>query len=52
MLNTLYFTKLNENRIWTAPDIKKPKVQKGTKMSEDEFLKYSAIVENLKNKNV
>jgi hypothetical protein len=50
MLNTLYFTKINENRIWTSPDIKKPKVQKGTKMSEDEFLKYTTIANELKYK--
>lgn len=50
MLNTLYFTKLNENRIWTAHDIKKPKVQKGTKMSEEDFLKYSTIANELKDK--
>lgn len=50
MLNTLYFTKLNENRIWTSPDIKKPKVEKGKSMSEEEFEKYCSIAENLKNR--
>lgn len=52
MLNTLYFTKLNENRIWTSPDIKKPKVEKGKSMSEEEFVRIIGIANELKSKKV
>ena len=52
MLNTLYFTKLNENRIWTAPEVKKPKVEKGESMSEEDFEKYYTIANELKSKKV
>lgn len=47
MNTTIYYAKLNQERYWRNP-LRKGK-GRVTKMSEEDFLKYTSIVNEIKN---